>query len=349
MDEPRTEAATPRKLARARRQGIVPKSPELAAAGVSLALLACLAGLGARWLRALAALVTAALGAASAPRPPGVAVLAEPLREVAWLATAPLLAIAAAAVLSNLVQVGPLFAVGGAAPDLRRLDPLPRMRALLSGQRWAGALFALLKASVVLAVAASVIVDARNALGTLALGSPARALHVLAVVCGQLVLYVAIALVLLGAADLIYRRVQHARALRMSRRELRHERREDGGLPEHRALRRRLHAELLAQQGLDGACLLLVDSATTRALALSFDAAADSAPRVALKAQGELARHMRARAEQRGLAVCVAPGLIAALFSLELTELVPRAQHAELAALMRELIAGGALPALDPP
>jgi flagellar biosynthesis protein FlhB len=361
MDEPRTESATPRKLARARQQGFVPKSPDLVAAAVLFALLATAVTLGARLWRALEGLLTTVMHAVAAPVPPGLDALAAPLREVTWLALAPLLAIAVAAALGNVVQIGPLFAGAAVAPDLRRLDPTAQLRALLSPQHWVGIGIGAVKSGILLAVAAWAVFEARDALTTLGAGSAERALFVLSAICGQVVLSVAVATALLGAADLVYRRVQHAHALRMSRREWTREQRDDGGLPEHRQHRRRMHAEMLAQRAMDEACVLLVDSrpravdsrphavdTRPRALALAFDAETDSAPRVAFKAQGDLALRARASAERAGLAVRSEPALLGALFSLELTEVVPRAQHAAVAEIMRELIASGALAPLPP-
>ena len=347
MDEPRTEPATPRKLARARRQGIVPKSPDLVFAAVLFALLGTLFAIGGRLLQAFRTLLTEALRSAAAPNPPGLEHLAAPARDVATLSLILLLALSLAALLANVLQVGPLFAAALAAPDLRRLDPFARLRALFSARTWLGLSIAVGKTCVLLATAAWVLYDARHALATLGAGSPARALFVLCALALQVALYVAGAALLLGVADLVYRRTQHARAMRMSRREWTEEQRESSGLPEHRRLRRRLHAELLAQRALEDASVLLTDG-RQRALALSFDAEVDPAPRIALKAQGALADDARARAERAGIPTRVAPALVAALFPLELTEPVPRAHYEALADLMRELIANGQMRAVAP-
>src|SRR5262249_46586824 len=160
-------------------QGIVPRSADLVASAALFALVGALLALGARFVQAFAALLTAALGSAAAPVPPGIELLAGPASDVAWLALVVLLAIAAAAGLADVAQVGPLFAPAGVAPDLGRIDPAARLRALFSAQHWLDAGFAAVKASALLAIAAWTLFDARHALRTLGSGGAERALFVL--------------------------------------------------------------------------------------------------------------------------------------------------------------------------
>ena len=341
MDESRTESASPRKLARARRQGVVPKSPDLVAAAVLFALLGSLLVFGGRLLSAFQTLLSRVLEAAAAPHPPGPAWLLPELRDLLSLALVPLLAVVLAALLASVLQVGPLWAPRSVAPDVKRIDPRARLRELFSVERGLELLIALAKLCAVLAIVTFALLRATRVISSLASGSVARALFVLCALSGKLVLYVASAAALLGLADLLYRRAQHARKLRMSRRELTDEQHEQSGRPEHRQARRRLWGEAEAHGAtfaLRDAQVLLFDAAE-RVLALCYDPARDRAPRVALKAQGELALRLRAQAEREALALRFAPGLVAALFVLEPTEEVPREHHAALAELMAGLIA----------
>jgi flagellar biosynthesis protein FlhB len=127
----------------------------------------------------------------------------------------------------------------------------------------------------------------------------------------------------------------------MGRSELQREQREQYGLPEQREARRRLwreaqlHGAVLA---LDDAALLLCD-AGGRALALAYDRedARKRAPHVLIKAQGELAARLRVEAERRAIAVRLMPALTSALFALEISEEIPRAQHAAVASVLAEV------------
>lgn len=344
MDEPRTEQASPQKLARARRRGLVARSPDLCA-GASVLAFACvlpLAGeplLGA--LRALlrAGLVAAAVAPGAAAHP--LAPLATPLRDVAFALALPLAAAFAGAALAGVVQVGPLVSAAAVAPDLRRLRAGERLRALLSGERWVELGVGALKLAVLLAVAALVLAPSVRGLLALPAGGAERAARALSAVTADLMLRMGAALLALGALDLVYRRMQHARRMRMTARELREELRESHGAPELRERRRRLYDEQRIQAeigGLERARVLLVDGAG-RALALAFDVAdrSQQAPRVIAKGQGAVALGMRAWAERNGLPLRVHPALVASLFPLELAEPVPSAHYATTAELLAAL------------
>jgi flagellar biosynthetic protein FlhB len=339
MDERRTEQASPRKLARARSRGVVARSPQLCAGAAVLAFACVLPFAGERLLAALRALVMAGLAAAAVPGTAAhpLAPLAQPARDVALALAVPLAAAFAAAALAGVAQVGPLFSTAAIAPDLRRLDASEQLRTLLSGERWVALGLSALKLAVLLAVAVLVIAPSARGVLALPLGDAARAAPALLALLLDFVLRMGATLLALGALDLVYQRVQHARRMRMSAREVRDELRESHGVPEQRERRRRLREEQRVQAeigGLERARVLLVDG-SGRALALAFDAADRSqhAPRIVAKGEGAVALRMRAWAEHHALPSHVQPALLAALFPLELTEPVPSAHYAAAAEL----------------
>src|SRR5437868_2392936 len=86
MEQARTDPPSARKLARARRRGVVPKSTDLIASAALLALAGSLFWSGGHLLHALQTLLTRALAAAAQPQPPPAAWLGAQASEVAWLA-----------------------------------------------------------------------------------------------------------------------------------------------------------------------------------------------------------------------------------------------------------------------
>jgi flagellar biosynthetic protein FlhB len=342
MYEPRTEPASPRKLIRARSAGIVARSSDLIAAGAVLALAGIAAWSATHMWSALRALLLQALSATAASVPPSPVVLLAPVLQLAWLVLAALLAIAGAAGLAGLVQVGPLWSSAAIAPDLRRLDPSARLRALFSAERWIDPWLACVKWLALVAVAGFTLLRGTRALSSMPSANAGYALSVLSRLAFDVLLRVGLAAVLLGSADLVYRWLQWRRALRMGRHELRMEQREQYGHPEQREARRRLwHAAFAhnAALAIEDAALLLLD-ANGRALALAYDrdAPAQRAPRVLVKAHGALAEQLRLDAEHRAVPVRFAPALVTALFALELSEEIPRAQHAAVAELLAEAL-----------
>ena len=354
MDEPRNQPATPRKLARARRQGVVAYSADVTASAVLLALAACVPWAGPRMLRALRGLFAAASAAAAAPAPaqPSMAAIAGPALDLAASAGAALLALALAAALAGFVQVGPLWAGAAIAPDLRRLAPGQRLRAWFSAERWIELALSAFKLLVLAAVAAITCIRGTRALATM---PASNAPHALALVCRlitDLLLRVGVAALLLGAVDLVYRHLQRLRALRMGRRELLAEQRDSYGQPEQRKARQRAWAEAQAHAAglaLEQASVLLLD-ARGHAVALGYDGddPEGRAPHVVAKAAPELASRLRLRADQCGVPVRMAPALVNVLLRLEIGERIPRAYHAQAAELLWDVLAPtDTLPARD--
>jgi flagellar biosynthesis protein FlhB len=128
-------------------------------------------------------------------------------------------------------------------------DVADRMRQLLAPERALDALFALL-ASAVLALVAWLTL-APSIRGVLALpgADPLVAAPRLLELLGTLALRLMLAGLALGALDHLQRRVRHARSLRMTRRELLDEQREQYGDPELRRERARRMRERSARGG----------------------------------------------------------------------------------------------------
>lgn len=224
-----TEAPTARRLAEARRRGAIAVSPDLTAAGAMAgAALALLATAPALWRGALGlarAQWTAALGGHADVAVAGRAAL----RAVAW-ASAPVLAAAVAGAFGfGLLQTRGAIAV-----------PLRRGGGSLDGRLMA-LLLALGKVAVLAAVAWATLRPATALVAALGGTPPERALGVLGVLAARMAVRLAIALVLLGAADYAVRWAANRRALRMTPEEIKRQRRETEGDERLRARRRQVH------------------------------------------------------------------------------------------------------------
>lgn len=334
MNETRTEEPTARKLAEARRRGEVAASPALTGAGAVLVLLAVVLWRGPAIVEALAGLLRAALASAALPQPrAGLARLAEPLREL-LVQLLPIWIVAAVAVwLAGAAQVGPLLAPAALRFVPARIDPRSRLQRIASAERMLELGYVAAMAVVLLATLAWSFLHALPALATLPAGDHARAASVLASLAADIVLRMGVAAMLLGAIDLVIRRVRARRALRMTRRELSEETRESYGAPEHRARRARMQREVFALSALEDARLLLVDR-SGRAIAIGLTQAGNAREPVLLaKAQGELALRMRVQASQSELPVRDHALLVSALFRLEPGAAVPSERHDALAEL----------------
>jgi flagellar biosynthesis protein FlhB len=342
MDQARTEAASPRKQARARERGVVASSAALTAAGALLALSAALLACGAQLLDALRSLLLAALDAGGQPLasslPPAVSA---GLQRLCGLSVAVMLAIAASSWLLGLLQVGPLFAPALISLEPRRLAPFARMRKWLSGERMLESLWAAARTAILLAIAIWALRSCARAVFAAGELGAGPALHTLGEAGARLLLRIASAAAVLGVADLALRRVWLARQLRMSRHELVREQRESHGLPEHRA--RRLHAyRALSHAGqLDAVraarVLLLGDGGCALALGFDVEAPEQRAPRLLAKSGPGATARLQHAAHEAGVQVRWDAQLVSALYRLEPGDEIPRAQYQRVAELLRAL------------
>jgi len=322
----RTEAATPRRLQKAREEGHVPVSRELssfAVLGGAALVLTLVAPACSRFL----AVRLAALLAHAHEAEPLAALRAAALAGLAAAAPFALVAMLAGAG-SVLLQTGFLIHPGALRPDLARLSPMAGLKrvfgtAMLSGT--GAAVLKALAASVVMAlVLKGALPEMRSAMfwtapGLLARSSGLLAHMLLAVVAVQ----GAIALLDFGRAWL-----KHSRDMRMSREDIRQETRESEGDPLVKGRLRALRLRWSRQRMMAAVpkATVVVTNPTHYAVALVYDRAVGGAPRVIAKGVDTVAARIRAIAEESKVPLVANPPLARALYRVELDTEIP-AEH----------------------
>jgi flagellar biosynthesis protein FlhB len=246
----RTEQPTATRLQRARTRGLVAHSRDLTSACVLAAAALALAYTGADIVTALRAGMRYAFAAAASADPGSVdvsAALASAARG-AGTAIVPLaLVLVGAAILGPLLQIGPLLTSAPFTPEMGRINPAAGIRRVFVNviSEPPGAV---LKVLLVAAIFVSVLTLHIRDLAVLS-QSPAGMAGRLVWLLGLRALGgVVAAAAALGALDLILKRRRLRQSLRMTREEVQRERREEEGDPTHRAARRRLREEVVAQQ-----------------------------------------------------------------------------------------------------
>jgi flagellar biosynthesis protein FlhB len=336
----RTERATPRRREEARRKGQVAVSPEVSPVAVLLAavtvaswgaprLLARSAGVLRTWLGAVGP-----TGAHDDPIWPlashALVQLSTPLVPF-FLATA---AVGSAAVLA---QVGWGFHPSLLAPDLGRLGPARAMSRLFSTTGLVTLVKAILKIAVVLGLAWSVL----RRVGSEAVATPDMPLDALLafVASGlrRLLLTMAAALGVLGAADYFWQRRHHEEQLRMTRQEVKEEQKESEGDPQIRGRVRRAQREISRRRML--AEIPRADVVLTNpvhvAVALRYRTGEMDAPRVLAKGAGEMAQKIKDAARQAGVPIVERRALARALFrSVQLGAEIPPALYRAVAEIL---------------
>jgi len=328
--EDRTEAATPRRLQRAREAGQAPLSREAVSFATLGAGLLALAVAGPDGTRRLAASLAAILRGAgtidvAAAGPALVKTVA-----FAWIAAAApvVLAVLAAGVAAALLQTGFVVSLTALQPDLRRIDPVSGLRRLLSLGSLAEAARAVAKIAVVgfaawrvASAGMPLLADApRWSAAALLAEARGRTLGVAAAVLG--------AQAAIAAIDVLWVRMRHARSLRMSREEIREETREMDGDPRIKA-RIRNARMLRARRRMMAAvprATVVITNPTHYAVALAYDRARNAAPRVVAKGVDAVAERIREVAMANRVPLVANPPLARALYTVDLDTDIP-AEH----------------------
>ncbi|MBN8890820.1 MAG: hypothetical protein BGP12_15655 [Rhodospirillales bacterium 70-18] len=325
--EDRTEAASARRLDKARAEGQVPLSRELPALAVlgAAALVLMMAAPPAATRLAL----RLALLLEQADRLNPVTALRDAALEGVRAAAPFVLAALVAGSLAVLLQTGFLFNLSALGPKLSRLDP---RRGLSRVFGFAGLLEvgkSVLKVGAVgwagwLALAGA-IPQLRDAVLWDAATLADRTLRLVV----QVLLAMLAAQAAIAVLDVTRARLQHARGLRMSRQELRDEHKESEGDPQIKARIRRLRLQRARRRMMAAVpkATVVVTNPTHYAVALAYDqGAAGAAPLIVAKGVDEVAARIRALAQAHGVPLVANPPLARALYPLELDREVP-AEH----------------------
>jgi flagellar biosynthetic protein FlhB len=326
QQEDRTEAATPRRLQKARERGQVPVSRELTTfaglAAVTLAIVAtgpqAVHGLALRLSVFLARMHALSVG------PPVIRLAGAALAWAAPLVLAALLAGVAAV----LLQTRFLLSSQGLRPDFARISPRAGLRRMLSPESAIEAGKSLAKIAVLGIVSWRVLLADLPGLLSAPFGEPAQILGRAAGPVLHILLVVLAVQAGIAALDYFWVALRHNRSLRMSRHDILEEQKETEGDPRLRARLRQIRG-LRARRRMLAAvqkATVVVTNPTHYAVALAYDRAKHAAPRVVAKGVDSLAARIREVAEANRVPVVANPPLARALYRVEVDADIP-AEH----------------------
>ena len=333
--------ATPYRRQKAREQGEVARSPDLASAVLLiiglLILLSFGGGLAALFLR----YTEQHLGEEawlSADRDFLVAECRASAAAFAKVLLPMLGLLVAAAIASHVGQTGFLFLPHKLAFDSSRISPLSGFRRIFS---WSGAVrlaFGVFKILVVAAVAFACVWRERDQLLELSgLSSAAIASYAIQLTVWTC-LKIGIALVLLAILDYGYQRWKHERDLRMTSQELREELKTLQGDPQITARRRAVQRQLVMQRIRSAVpkADVVITNPTELAIAIRYDMQTMDAPVVVAKGAGAVARHIRQLALEHGIPIVERKELARAIYHrVDVGRPIPPEQYAAMAEVLR--------------
>ena len=334
----KTEEPTPKKLDDARKKGNVAMSRDLSSVAVYLVGTQLVFVTGAATASAFAGLwhrVTGALGRGDVllelPRP----ALSEALEAMLGAVLPLLLSTAAVGLAAAAGQVGLRITGEPLKPDLKKLNPLSKLK------QWFGAkgLFEFLKSAVKIACVLGLgALAVRGKLGDilrLSLAGPEAVLAMIPGVVRPFLWSVGAVFALLAALDLFFQRWQWKKGLKMSKDEVKREFKDSEGDPEVKGQRKQVHQEMLRDVGraVKRSAAVVVNP-THLAVALEYERGGPSAPRVAAKGRERLAKKIVALARSERVPVVKNVPVARALIDLEVDEPVPSELYEAVAEIL---------------
>jgi flagellar biosynthesis protein FlhB len=327
QQEDRTEAATPRRLQKARDEGQVPVSRELTTFAGLAAVTLAMVMTGPQAVHRLALRLSLLLREAHALSPSTAVVR---LAGRAWAsAAAPfILAALVAGVAAVLLQTRFLLSSRGLRPDFNRISPRSGLRRMLSPESAIEAGKSLAKVAVLSVVLWRVMLADLPGLLSSPFGEPAQILDRAAAPVLHILLVVLAAQAGIAALDYFWVALRHSRSLRMSRHDVLEEQKETEGDPRLRARLRQIRTVRARRRMLAAVqkATVVVTNPTHYAVALAYERTKQAAPRVVAKGVDSLAARIREVAEANRVPVVANPPLARALYRVEVDAEIP-AEH----------------------
>lgn len=336
----KTEQATPKRLADARKKGQVPRSRELSTAAVMLSASAGLIFFGDQIATGAVQVLHNGLSYERAalldPREPLVAF--KTAIGSALLSLLPFFAVVlCAAICAPAMTGGWSFSLQAMAFKAEKLNPIKGLKRVFSARGLLELAKALGKFGLVGGVAVAFLLHFAGdfmSLGTQDLNMAFS--HAATIGMKAMVIFSA-PLLVIAAIDVPFQLWQHAKQMRMTRQEVRDESKETDGNPEMKSRIRALQMEQANQRMMQEVPLadVVVTNPTHFAVALRYDPEKMGAPRVVAKGAELVAARIRELARENNVPMLSAPPLARALFrTTELNEEIPARLYSAVAQVL---------------
>jgi flagellar biosynthetic protein FlhB len=316
----RTELPTPKRLQKARNEGQVPQSQELSAATALVVLFLAMALLGPHLFQWCRLRVEDGLSAQPGPFTDSQAFLHFFNARIVdvILVTLPILAILAiTGILSNLAVSGSNLTSGGLKVKWNAINPATGIQNLCSARSMVRLLTSIVKLVFVSMIVWFYLKDKLEVLATLRWAWSMQIMAAIAKIIFGLGLRVGVAILIIGAADAYYQRWKYIQELKMTRQEVKEERKDADGSPEVKSKIRRIQMQLSMKrlrQEVPKANVILVNP-THVAVALRYDARTMEAPMLVAKGADYLAERIKEIARSYGIPIVHRPEIARAIYA----------------------------------
>ena len=297
--EEKTEKATPKRRSAARKKGQVAQSKEVSSVLILMTTLAVFYFAGS-WIfynisgvfsEVYQNIATLPLNSATDAN----ALLVQMFGNLFSILMPILIPILVMAIIANVAQVG--FEIHGEAmkPNLAKLNPISGIKKLVSLKSLVELVKSMLKIAIVGGIAYAVVESESQLFPSLMQKTVVDVLLFIARVAFKVFFYVCLVMAILAVLDFVYQRWQHEKSLRMTKQEVKDERKQTEGDPKIKARIRSIQIEMAQRRMMESIpeADVVITNPTHLALAIQFDAKQMIAPRVLAKGAGFIAERIK--------------------------------------------------------
>jgi flagellar biosynthetic protein FlhB len=342
-DEGRTEEPSEHKIRKAREEGKVARSSDVSSSLVLLAGISALGLLGGYILRSSLQMLTFFLSIAARPEALNASLMSAFMSWLAKIALPVLTIVFIVAIFGNVIQVGFFFTVKPITPDFNRI--VPRFgrwlqRSFASGEALFNFGKSIVKIAVIVIIAYLNIMSEIPRLTRLALSGFFWGVSLVSQIAFRIVLESAIAFLVFAAVDYWFQRRQHIESLKMSKQEVKEERKMYEGDPLTRSRLRERMREIMRRTMLKAVpkADVVITNPTHYAVALEYNRALMVAPTVVAKGADLVAQKIREVATENGVPLIENKPLAQALFrEVEIGDTIPEKFYDAMSIILAEV------------
>jgi len=243
-------------------------------------------------------------------------------------------------VLITFMVSGPVFTFETMIPKFEKISPMKGIKRLFSTKALAEFVKSVLKLTLISVVCASVVSDMFPEILHAALKNPADIGTLTIHGSVKIATLVAIIFVVIALADVIYQRWEHAKSLRMSKKEQRDEHKDSEGDPHLKAKIRQIQMQQSQNRMMSDVpdADVIITNPTHISIALSYDPASPGAPRILAKGKGHIAAKIREIARENNIPMRENKPLARSLFKqVEVGEEIPEVLFEAVAIILAEI------------
>ncbi len=307
-DQEKTEQASPKKKADARKKGQVPTSRDVSSALLILVVVLIFKSFGESFFMQIKAVMVQTFS--SLTMPPMTAHAFTDLMHHGMISVlfivGPIVALLTlVGGLSVVLQHGVLWTTDPIMPQFSRIDPIAGFKRIFSVTAIANLTKTVLKFLVIGFVSYKVFSEELPAVITMTQLTMPQIVDTTGAVLSRLVLKLGFVVAIIGAADFGFQQWENSRKLKMSKQEVKDETKQAEGTPLVKSRIRSLQREMAKKRMMEDVpkADVIVTNPTHLAVALRYQASDMSAPRVLAKGAGYVAEKIKIIAAEHGVPV----------------------------------------------